>query len=108
MLGVIIQGATRKTTVSVKIGVPGEFCEGQNAEEWWLKNPPLGDLTGDGANPTYLMRGLQQAGAEGNQPRETRIRESQPFNVEGIFSASDVIQHVGELIRPQDGFVVGA
>ena len=80
---------------------------GENTRERWLKTSTLRDFAGDGANPTYLMGDLQQAGAEGNQPGETHVGESQPFNIEGVFSTTDMVQHVGELVRPQHGFVVG-
>lgn len=51
MLGVIIQGAMRKTTVSVKIGVPGEYCKRRNAGEQQPKTP-VGALRGTGTGQT--------------------------------------------------------
>lgn len=82
-------------------------ARGKNAGERRLKTPLLGDFAGDGANPTYLMGDLHQAGAEGNQPREAHIGESQPFNIEDVFSTTDVVQHIGELVWPQHRLVVG-
>lgn len=46
VLGVIIQGATRKTTVSVKTGVPGEYCKGKTPGE--VVGKPSGGSVGSG------------------------------------------------------------
>lgn len=118
MLGVMIQGATRKTTVSVKRDTSGRVW-GKEEDSVALQGVP-------GHLPTRSLHSgpqvpqphttpqccthphVHQADTEGDQPQEMGVREREPLHVESDHLLPRLpLYFIGQVIRPQHRFIVG-
>ena len=117
VLGVMIQGAMRKATVSVKRGTSGRVW-GENGDSVGpgapapglpALGPPLGP---EAPRPRLCPRhrsylGVHQADAEGDQPREISVGKAEPLHAEADLSLPGLTGHfVRCMLGPQHRLVV--
>jgi len=100
----MIHGATRKTTVSVKIGV--------SSKPWDGGGQRLGSAAPRYASPRsprgrYLLGALQQRDVESHQPCKAYVGEGESLHVEDALLLMPAgFDGVGELRAPQHVLVV--
>lgn len=127
-MGVIIQGATRKATLSWNTRALGRYCRKRGREGavtearaqllpplpcWALPPPRWATARNPGHHPTaatsaYRVGRVQQGDGEGNEAREVGVRECKALHVEvcAVLAARE-LQGVRGLLGPQDSPVPG-
>lgn len=127
MLGVMIQGATRKVTLSWNTRVSGRSCRGRSREGLSQKpgpnsygpspaglctHPHRATARKPRRQPTtisaYRVGHVQQGDSEGNEAWEVGVREREALHVEvrAVLAARE-LQGVRGLLGPQDRPVPG-